>query len=77
MMFELAFESSCQGPDEFHRGGKGRPPKIDGSSELRVYAGSGIAQAAMSPEACGGRTVEPIPRRTSDAPRDLFDGRLT
>src|SRR6202161_3876082 len=28
----------------------------------------------MRPAASGGRTVEPLPRRTSDAQRDLFDG---
>jgi hypothetical protein len=37
----------------------------------------GIPRAAMNPAASGGRSVEPLPRRTSDAQRDLFDERLT
>ncbi|GAA1172911.1 hypothetical protein GCM10009654_32680 [Streptomyces hebeiensis] len=36
-----------------------------------------IPRAAMSPAAFGGLTVAPLPRRTSDAQCDLFDGCLT
>jgi hypothetical protein len=32
-----------------------------------------VVEQAAHPAASGGRTVEPVPRRTPDAQRDLFD----
>jgi hypothetical protein len=46
-------------------------------SSVAAQLAQGIPRAAMSPAASGGCTVEPLPRRTSDAQRDLLDERLT
>jgi hypothetical protein len=62
----------------FHAASKGEPPisRVNNLAE-RLQLAQEIPRAAMSPAASGGRTVEPSPRRTSDAQRDLFDGCLT
>ena len=71
--------------------GGGVPRAAVQSSSTRTLCAAGIqrcsvgpaagccpaSRAAMSPAASGGHTVEPLPRRTPDAQRDLFDGRLT
>jgi hypothetical protein len=63
-------------PDEVRRFPKGILTLVHLGSVTMGWLAQGIPRAGMSPAASGGRTVEPVPRRTSDAQRDLFDGRL-